>query len=131
MKNVRFLRPNSKVFLCLTVIFLMTVSQVSHAKCPNKRDCPKGSLCFDDIDTSEKTCGKVQGTNKNWGDFGWNDRADHFYNNGRTHNSCVYKHVNFGSGFLSRGKKLILIGDHLGDFSGKVSSNKWIQNHSC
>jgi len=90
--------------------------------------CAKGSLCFWDIDDNWNL-GKVSGNNKNWNAFGWNDRADKFENNGRTHAVCIYK----DAGYVGQARAYIPRGSTYYDrsFEDVVSSNLWTQSSYC
>lgn len=79
--------------------------------------CAAGYTCFTDYETGKTS--RVQGNNDNWGNFGWNNRADYFYNNGRVSNNCLYNlYDQKGSKFLlKRGQAVI--------WRNVVSSNKW------
>lgn len=95
--------------------------------------CALGYTCFEDDATNAKA--RVQYNNDNWGNFGWNNRADWFQNNGRYSNNCIY------DGYNQKGAKFMLYrGQTLFTFSGnvsgtgvatrpywknRVSSNKW------
>jgi hypothetical protein len=48
-----------------------------------------GYLCFYDYHTSQY--GNVSGNNNNWGNFGWDERADWFYNQGVSCSVRVYQ----------------------------------------
>jgi len=52
-----------------------------------------GFLCFFDYNTSQY--GSVSGSNRDWGAFGWQDRADVIRNDGLTSNACVYQDINY------------------------------------
>jgi hypothetical protein len=85
-----------------------------------------GWLCFYDYGTS--SYGNVQYSNRYWSDFGWNNRADKFKNQGNTHDVCLYDYTNYNFS----GDVLLLFNNatwYYG-FSNKVSSNKWIRNAS-
>ena len=76
-----------------------------------------GYLCFYDYGTA--TYGNVSGNNGYWGNFGWNDRADWFYNQGTSCTVRVYKDINGGGGgyAITRGSTL--------RWDNVVSSNYW------
>ena len=76
-----------------------------------------GYLCFYDYNTAQY--GNVAGNNSNWGAFGWNDRADWFYNQGTSCSVRVYQHASGGgSGYsIARGNTL--------SWANIVSSNYW------
>lgn len=79
-----------------------------------------GYLCFLDYETWQY--GNVSGNNLNWTDFGWNDRADWFRNDGTQCNVRIYQHKDYAGAFrtLPRGGV-----DRWYDI---VSSNKWCVN---
>jgi hypothetical protein len=77
-----------------------------------------GWLCFYDYGTS--TYGNVSGNNNNWGNFGWNDRADWFYNWGNYYNVCIYQHSNRG------GAAVYLPIGYQVTWYNIVSSNAWV-----
>ncbi|HEX7844015.1 MAG TPA: peptidase inhibitor family I36 protein, partial [Kofleriaceae bacterium] len=52
-----------------------------------------GFLCFYDYGTGQY--GNVEDNNPDWREFGWNDRADIFKNDGRFDNVCVYQDINY------------------------------------
>ena len=76
-----------------------------------------GYLCFYDYGSAQY--GNVSGNNSNWSTFGWNDRADWFYNQGNHCSVRVYKHSGGGGGGYSipRGGTL--------KWYNIVSSNYW------
>lgn len=76
-----------------------------------------GYLCFYDNGTSQY--GNVSGNNNNWGNFGWNDRADWFYNQGTSCSVRVFQHINKGGAAhrIYKGYSLT--------WSNIVSSNLW------
>ncbi len=81
-----------------------------------------GYLCIYDF-ASGRT-GNFSSYNPNWGIYGWNDRADWFRNDGRTHTACVYKYTSYRSPFIT-----ILKGDIVwpgNDFQANFGrSNNW------
>lgn len=88
--------------------------------------CAAGYTCFTDYETGKT--GGVQGNNDNWGNFGWDNRADYFINRGRYNNNCLY------TGYDQKGIKFLLLkGQALRTddlrvntrFRNTVSSNKW------
>jgi hypothetical protein len=83
-----------------------------------------GWLCFYDYDTSQY--GNVAGDNADWRAFGWNDRAEWFYNQGNYCNVTVYEHINRGGiGIgLDRGYSYLVTD---GSGYGIVSSNYWCE----
>lgn len=76
-----------------------------------------GWLCFYDYNTAQY--GNVAGNNSNWGAFGWNDRADWFYNQGNFCQVTVYQNANYGGSSVT-----IPIGWTL-TWYDTVSSNWW------
>jgi len=110
-----------------------TYTQLANAgSCPQEgaKSCSSGYLCF--IEWKNNKCGKVYGTNSNWTDFGWNDRAEYFYNNGNSYDVCIYEHAGYNPGFWGRfaGKTLIKRGDYNSAYFG-VSANRWTSQSSC
>lgn len=93
--------------------------------------CALGYTCFGDDATSAE--GRVQYNNDNWGNFGWNNRADSFTNNGRYSNNCIYDgYDQKGSRFLLRRGDILLTINASGTgytsdpyWRNRVSSNKW------
>jgi len=92
--------------------------------------CPSGYLCF--VDLYDGRCGKVSGTNSNWTDFNWNDKADYFYNNGNSYNVCVYEHAGYNPGRWGwiHGSTYIKRGEYHSASYG-VSSNRWTSSSGC
>ena len=76
-----------------------------------------GYLCFYDYGTAQY--GNVSGNNGYWGNFGWNDRADWFYNQGNSCTVRVYKDLNGGGGGYAITRGSTLRWDNI------VSSNYW------
>jgi hypothetical protein len=76
-----------------------------------------GWLCF--YDYGSATYGNVAGDNYAWGAFGWNDRADWFYNQGNYCSVRVYRDNGGGGGgyLIPRGSTLT--------WYNTVSSNYW------
>lgn len=76
-----------------------------------------GYLCFYDYATSNY--GNLAGTNANWAVFGWNNRADWFYNQGNYQQVCIYAGTTYaGSSYnLWRGETY--------EWANTVSSNRW------
>lgn len=87
--------------------------------------CDAGYTCFQDYDAKPKKWGQVKGTNSNWGRFGWNDKADWFFNNGRTYSNCIYEHANY------RGSRVLLKRGWAVEWRNIVSSNRWTKASSC
>jgi hypothetical protein len=92
--------------------------------------CPSRSGFTRFLDDQTNTCGYVSGNNANWGALpgGWNDRADHFGNDGVTSSICLYQDINChttnaGPVFLQRGFAVT--------WSNIVSSNRWTTASSC
>lgn len=86
-----------------------------------------GYLCFYDNETNNY--GNVEGTNPDWRDFGWNDRADLFKNDGRTHNACVYENIEYnknpgGRWYIPRNATWYSV------LANKISSNDWTMGQS-
>lgn len=79
-----------------------------------------GYLCFYDYGSAEY--GNLFGDNTDWRVFSWNDRADVFKNDGRTSNSCVFEHINYGGivWFIPRNGVWYDVPDNT------ISSNRWI-----
>lgn len=82
-----------------------------------------GSTRFFDFGSGH--CGYVSGNNTNWGDFGWNNRADQFGNDGNFDNNCLYDGTHCGGTHV-----LLPIGFTV-DWSNTVSSNFWVGGSSC
>jgi len=119
------------LFSSLMVVGLV-YTQMAHANCPQEgaRTCPSGYLCF--VDWYDLKCGKVIGTNSNWTDFNWNDKADYFFNHGNDYDVCIYEHAGYNPGrwgWLS-GRTFIKRGDYASAHFG-VSSNRWTTDSSC
>ena len=98
----------------------------AHAKpCPGVGHA--GYLDFRDWEPEPDRCAWVEGTNADWAAFAgsWNNQADSFVNNGRTHNVCVYDGTSRSGAFrfMTRGATLI--------WRNVVSSNWWTQGQGC
>jgi hypothetical protein len=85
--------------------------------------CDAGYTCFKDWEANK--WGQVKDNNRNWGSFGWNDRADRFKNNGRTHNNCLYEHAGY------RGRRMLLRRGQWATWRNIVSSNRWTRASRC
>jgi hypothetical protein len=112
----------------LTTLAILTVTASALVSTPSAyASCELGKTCFLDYESNQ--WGQVEFDNKNWTAFGWNDRADYFYNNGRTHNICLHQHANEdprGWGerrIVTRGQSLY--------WPNIVSSNRWTQESDC
>src|SRR5262245_34605510 len=88
------------------------------ASCPVQREYTR----FTDIESAG--CGHVKDNNRNWGDFGWNDRADEFGNDGISFANCLYHDIN------CRGASVKLPLRSTVTWRNVVSSNFWT-NGSC
>ena len=62
----------------------------------------------------------VQGNNPNWGAFGWNDRADAFYNGGKVCGVTIYDGINYTDPAFYLVRGLSFVG-----WSNKARGNKW------
>jgi hypothetical protein len=82
-----------------------------------------GSTRF--FDSGTGACGYVFENNANWADFGWNNRADQFGNDGNFDNNCLY------SGTHCSGSHVLLRIGFAVDWSNTVSSNFWVGGSSC
>lgn len=82
--------------------------------------CPKsGYLCFVDYPHDK---GRVKDANADWRKFGWDNRADAFYNGGRSCTARVYTGYNYS------GARLNMARGHHRTWEGHydaVSSNDW------
>ena len=76
-------------------------------------------------DQESNACGYVEGTNSNWGSFGWNDRADQFGNDGRSQNNCLYQHASY------QGSSVHLRRGYAVTWRNIVSSNRWTTGSGC
>ncbi|MES9972422.1 MAG: hypothetical protein ABW092_20505 [Candidatus Thiodiazotropha sp.] len=84
--------------------------------------CSPGATCFKDYETSR--WGQVFYNNYDWGAFGWDDRADLFWNNGRTHNNCLHAVSAHDPSWASGLSVLLYRGQWL-TWRNTVSSNFW------
>jgi hypothetical protein len=121
IKNKRALRKA----LAVLVVSVSVVVSTSSAYAA----CPAGALCFKDYETNKT--GKIFGDNDYWGYFkeNWNDKADYFFNNGRTHNVRLYENSfqdPHGLGIC----KIVLRGHTLFWFD-RVSANRWTRSTGC
>jgi len=107
-------------FIVFTAMMLQT-QQALAGRCPYKSNCDRGALCFSDSDGGY-ACGKVHGTNGNWGIYGWARRADGFYNHGYTHNACIYKRSSTGRLVFANTMK---IGEYVKYPRNVVVANSW------
>ena len=78
-----------------------------------------GYLCFFDAESGQY--GSFAGDNDWWGNYGWNDRADYFKNDGRQMNVCVYADIRYGGGAWLIPRNATWYG---GPYN-VISSNKW------
>jgi hypothetical protein len=79
-----------------------------------------GWLCFEDNNILPPyPTGGVEGTNSNWGAFGWDNKADYFRNDGNTHRVCIYNGYGFEGYWFN-----LAIGASV-TYYDRVSSNKW------
>ncbi|MBC6904531.1 hypothetical protein DWB84_03510 [Saccharophagus sp. K07] len=105
---------------------------------PTASACSAGYTCFSDRETGKS--GSVQYNNDDWGDFKWDNKADSFYNNGRSQNNCLYTGYNQNYGqkkedvFLLKKKHTLYTWGPvipvstvhvLHEWKDVVSSNKW------
>jgi hypothetical protein len=96
---------------------------------PCSGDHPK-YLDFRDYGTNPDRCAWVEGTNANWATFqgDWNNKADYFKNNGKTHNVCVYDKT---EGWVNDDTAYMMyIGDSM-EIPNLVSSNWWTKTDWC
>ena len=84
-----------------------------------------GYLCFKDYERASSPYGNVSGTNPDWRAFGWDNKADWFRNDGRTHNACIYSGYSYSVSWyhLSRGETQ--------EWRNIVSSNNWTTSQNC
>jgi len=103
-----------KVCALVLSVFVMSVAFTGVASA-----CDRGWTCFWDWETGDR--GQVAGNNRNWAALpgGWDNRADRFHNNGRTHQNALYsgKHYTGASKTVFRGTRLT--------WRNVVSSNLW------
>ena len=92
---------------------------------PRMQPCGVQSGATRFIDNSTSRCGYLFGNNTFWGDFGWNDRADLFVNDGNTHSNCLYQDIACG------GQALFLPRGYGVEWPNIVSSNRWTTASSC
>jgi hypothetical protein len=118
---------HKRVFQKALAILAVTISVVVSIPSAYAYSCPSGATCFYDIRTDR--WGKIFGDNDFWGDFNWNDRADSFYNNGRSHNICLYEHAAWDP--RGRGRSVLLKKGLWVDWHNIVSSNVWTRGERC
>ncbi len=85
--------------------------------------CDPGDLCIWDDDDNGRS-GSMSGTNRSW-NFGsgnnWNNRADFFYNYGRSCSVRIY----WGTGYSGGVAVDLDLGEYDGDHWNTGQSNKW------
>ena len=84
-----------------------------------------GYLCFYDYQSQQY--GNVAGSNRAWSAFGWNDRADWFYNQGTSCNVRLYRDRDYNENSLPWFKSSYITLDRgqTASWTNEVSSNKW------
>lgn len=126
------------VAVSIALIAGLAMSSAHAGSCPQDgaRSCTYGALCFVDFwydrkDNKDK-CGRVHGTNPNWGFFSynWNDKADYFFNNGASYEACVWRNDNYDGGWGWGGSRHIRRGDYT-TYSNTVTSNSWTKGKKC
>jgi hypothetical protein len=122
MNSIKHKRAFQKALAVLAVSITAVVSTPS----AYAYTCPEKATCFKDFESGR--WGKIFGNNRHWGDFGWNDRADYFYNNGRTHDICLYQHA--ATDPRGRGSHVRLPKGRWVIWHNIVSSNVWTKG-SC
>jgi hypothetical protein len=115
------------LFLTLTgASFLVSFGFVSNAAAgADCRQPNSGYLCFYDIAT--KNYGRVAGDNPVWANLpgGWDNRADRFWNYGRTHGVCLFRDTHYRHLLVGIGRGIGIEG---GNLSNSVSSNDWVRD---
>lgn len=108
-------------------VFLLASSFVVSAPAASAADLGRcsgpnsGYLCIYDgpKDGNPGRWGELKDSNRYWGHFGWNDRADFFINHGRRCNVGLYQHIDFQGD-----RKVLEIGERH-HWRDEVSSNLW------
>lgn len=117
VRDNRQRRPLKIALLSLLLSATGVIATISPAAGAGQCNGP-GWLCFYDYGTS--TWGNVSGNNDNWANFGWNDRADYFYNYGRYYDVCIYEH------WKRQGQAVFLPIGYEVYWYNIVSSNAWV-----
>ncbi len=87
-KLKRLLRGAAIFAVALSAQF--AISGPAFADGPNKTKCEgSGWLCVYDYETRDY--GNFSGPNWSWAPYGWDARADWFWNDGASMNACVYE----------------------------------------
>jgi hypothetical protein len=91
-------------------------------------DCPQGSFCVWDADGYTGVLKGWPGSDPNWHDDGWGDRADSMYNNGTlasVDDVRVYMDINYGDE-----DKCVVRGDYYDTLmdDNDYSSHLWVAN---
>jgi hypothetical protein len=117
---------HKRAFPAALAVLAVTISAAVSIPSAYAYTCPVGATCFKDYESGH--WGKIFGNNNYWGTFRWNDIADYFYNNGRTHHNCLFVHANRGGPAwrLHRGQ-----GYDPDYFRNKISSNMWTRGYYC
>lgn len=82
-----------------------------------------GYLCIFDDETSN--FGNFSGNNTNWGVYGWDARADWFYNQGTSKNVCVFQNHN------QSGTRYTILRGKTWSWSNYGRSNLWTSATAC
>jgi hypothetical protein len=123
MKSIK----DKRVFQKSLAVLALSITAVVSTQSAYAYTCSRGATCF--LDNETNRWGKVFDDNGYWGAFGWNDRADYFYNNGRTHNICLYEHASHDP--RGRGNRVLLPRGGSVYWSNIVSSNLWTRGRDC
>jgi hypothetical protein len=125
----RFVRPRMSYRMALSVGVVSQIVTASSAfACGSEAyACQPTYLCFADWAASENGCwGRFAGTNGDWGDYGWRNRADWFENHGTRCNARVYGRTwyqGYTIAFLERGEV-----ENPYPYNNDAESNTW---YSC
>ena len=114
--------------LFATVLSASLVAATAHAAdaCNGR-----GWLCLYDNEhpNPNSPYGNLFEDNRDWGSFGWSNRADWYKNDGATHNVCLYDLTGYlgDNRFIPRNAGWY----YYDEFRNRVSSNDWTTGWSC
>lgn len=112
--------------LFASVLSASLVAGTAHAASSCKG---RGWLCLDDFEhpNPNSPYGNLFDDNRDWGSFGWSNRADGYKNDGATHNVCLYDFAGYSGEYVFIPNNTLW---YYG-FWDRVSSNDWTTGGSC